>query len=53
MMASMAARPADAPPAVGHNLLIDTTTAKKVENVARNLERDKIRVIKGVIQLIK
>jgi ubiquinone/menaquinone biosynthesis C-methylase UbiE len=51
MKASRAARPADAPPPLGLNLIMGATTAEKIGNLRRNLEEDRVRVIQGVFQL--
>jgi SAM-dependent methyltransferase len=51
LIASMAARPSDAPPPLGLNLLMGKTAAEKATNVVRNLEEDRIRVVQGVFLL--
>ena len=47
----MAARPNDAPPLLGLNLLMGQTTPEKIENVVRSLEEDRIRVVQGVLEV--
>lgn len=46
---TMAARPADAPPPLGLNLLMGPETPEKMKNVLRNLEEERIRVIQGIM----
>jgi len=52
MIASMSARPTDAPPLLGLNLLMGKTTKDKVNNLTRNLAEDRVRVIQGVFEVI-
>ncbi len=53
MIANMAARSKDAPQPLGLNLLMGERTAEKAANVVRNLEEDRIRVVEGVLKLMK
>ena len=46
---AMAARPADAPPPLGLNLLMGPDTPVKMKNVVRNLEEERISVVRGVM----
>ncbi len=48
MMAKMAARPAGSPPPLGLNLIMGDTAAQKLQNVARNLQENRIRVLQLV-----
>lgn len=48
LLAAMAARPKDAPPPLGLNLLMGPDTPQKAANVIRNLEEDRIRVVQAV-----
>lgn len=48
LLAAMAARPKDAPPPLGLNLLMGQDTPQKAANVIRNLEEDRIRVVQAV-----
>ncbi|WP_293032748.1 cyclopropane-fatty-acyl-phospholipid synthase family protein [Natronococcus sp.] len=47
---AMAARPADAPPPLGLNLLMGPETPTKTKNVVRNLEDERIAVVQGVVE---
>ncbi|ELY60174.1 methyltransferase type 11 [Natronococcus amylolyticus DSM 10524] len=47
---AMAARPADAPPPLGLNLLMGPETPTKMKNVVRNLEDERIAVVQGVVK---
>jgi len=47
---SMQARPADAPPPLGLNLLMGAETPSKAANVVRNLEEDRIAVVQGAYE---
>ena len=51
MIAATKARPVDAPPPLGLNVLMGGTTAEKITNLRRNLEEDRIRVVQGVFQV--
>ncbi|HKJ59046.1 MAG TPA: methyltransferase domain-containing protein [Halobacteriales archaeon] len=46
----MQSRPADAPPALGLNLLMGAETPVKAKNVVRSLEEERIAVVQGVFQ---
>lgn len=48
MIAASKARPADAPPPLGLNVLMGGTTAEKIKNLKLNLEEDRVRVVQGV-----
>jgi len=48
MIAASQARPADAPPPLGLNVIMGGTTPEKIKNLKRNLEEDRVRVIMGV-----
>ncbi len=50
LMASMIDRPKDSSPLLGINLLMGKTTPQKAGNVVTNLEEDRIRVIKCIMQ---
>jgi SAM-dependent methyltransferase len=50
--ATMRARPADAPPPVGLNLLMGDSFPEKFRNLGRNLEEDRIRVVQAVFDII-
>jgi SAM-dependent methyltransferase len=45
MVANMSQRPTDAPPQLGINLLMGTTTPEKAHNVVRNLKENRITVM--------
>ena len=47
---TMAARPADAAPPLGLNLLMGPDTPEKMKNVVHNLEEDRIAVVQGVVE---
>lgn len=51
MIAASQARPADAPPALGLNVIMGGTTPEKVKNLKQNLEEDRVRVVMGVFDL--
>jgi len=44
-------RPANEPPSLGLNLLMDLTTTEKMKNMMCNLDENRIRVIQGVLVL--
>ena len=46
----MQSRPADAPPALGLNLLMGAETPVKAKNVVRSLEEERIAVVQGVFE---
>lgn len=46
---TMAARPADAPPPLEPNLLMGPETPTKMKNVVRNLEEERIAVVRGAL----
>jgi len=48
MIAASQARPADAPPPLGLNVIMGGTTPEKIKNLKLNLEEDRVRVIMGV-----
>jgi SAM-dependent methyltransferase len=48
MIAASQARPADAPPPLGLNVLMGETTPEKIKNLKRNLEENRVRVVQGV-----
>ena len=50
VLALIAARPSNAPPPLGPNLLMGETAVEKAKNVTRNLEEDRIKVVQGVVQ---
>lgn len=50
MMAASQARPADAPPPLGLNVIMGSTTPEKIKNLKRNLEEDRVRVVMGVFE---
>jgi ubiquinone/menaquinone biosynthesis C-methylase UbiE len=52
MVSDMVQRPASAPPPLGLNLLMGASTAMKMENMMKNIQEDRIRVIQGVLILI-
>ncbi|MFW6201889.1 MAG: SAM-dependent methyltransferase [Gemmatimonadota bacterium] len=47
-----AGRPPDAPPPLGLNILLGESTPVKVENVIRNLEEDRIRVVMAALEAV-
>ena len=49
LLATMKARPADAPPPLGLNLLMGATTPQKATNITRNLAEDRVRVVMAVL----
>jgi SAM-dependent methyltransferase len=51
VLTNMRARPADAPPPLGLNLLMGATTGQKAVNSTRNMEEDRIRIIQGVLTI--
>jgi SAM-dependent methyltransferase len=48
MIAAAQARPVDAPPPLGLNVIMGGTTPEKIKNLKRNLEEDRVRVVMGV-----
>jgi hypothetical protein len=50
VMETTASRSADAPPALGLNLLMGRDTAEKVVNVVENLEEGRIVVVQGAFE---
>ena len=50
MIAASQARPADAPPPLGLNVIMGSTTPEKIKNLKLNLEEDRVRVIMGVFE---
>lgn len=50
MIAASQARPADAPPPLGLNVIMGATTPEKIKNLKRNLEEDRVRVIMSVFK---
>lgn len=52
VVAALRSRPADAPPALGINLLMGAETPSKVTNVVRSLEEERIRVVMGVFERV-
>jgi SAM-dependent methyltransferase len=51
-IAANQARPADAPPPLGLNVLMGSTTAEKFKSLGINLREDRIRVFQGVFEKI-
>jgi SAM-dependent methyltransferase len=50
MIAASQARPADAPPPLGLNVIMGGTTPEKIKNLKLNLEEDRVRVVMGVFE---
>ncbi len=48
---SLSSRPKDAPPPLGLNLLMGQSTMKRLGNVLRNLQEERIKVVQGVFRL--